>query len=278
MVVLFYLSPLFSTAQNNEMWEIDKHKIRTKEKRHQDTLAIISKEFTYPLHLYIKTQFPVQHALGLEFTHEKGIDIRASFGIFSRSYTLLALEFLEDENATENERQQFFKDRLNSGTVIELNAGYFHLPTGLSGNISFQFQRFSISTTSYELLENLDYGDDIVDQSELDEALEDSETLEDFYYNETVYPTIRPIQLVINLEKRFRFSKAPRISLAMALSYSFNLTTRTSIEAKSSLGSYIMDNYVNPTLDQSTTQSFGSFNLPSITFQLNIGIGKLFHK
>lgn len=280
-LLLFFLlcfSSPSTQAQDDGMWEIDRHKIRVKENQRKDSIALENKDFSYPVDLYLKTQFPVQHALGLRFTHESGIELLGSFGIFSRSYTLIALEFLEDENSTENERQEFFKDRLRSGTVIEFGAGYFHFPSGFSGSLTFQFQRFSISATSEELINNLDFGDELVDDSELQDALEDSETLEDFYYNETVYPTIRPIQLVLNIEKKFRFRKVPRISLSVAFSFSMNIATRTSIEANSTLGTIIMDNYVNPTLKQSSTESFGTFNLPSLTLQLNIGLGKLIRK
>ncbi|MDO5977796.1 hypothetical protein [Flavivirga spongiicola] len=195
--------------------------------------------------------------------------IKASWGIYSKEYLALLLNFAPNDKPDEKARRDFIKKRLNSGSVIEIGLGYQHLKTDFFGLISIQFQRFSISGTANELITNLDLEGQFSDLLLLENLIKNSILLRPFYNEKILHPIIDLTQLQFALGKTFRFESLPRISISALFSYNFNIANSVNIESNSFIGQTIIDLFVNPTLEKSSDLNFGSLNYPSLTLQLN---------
>ncbi len=261
-------------AQERE-WEIAKHERRIKEQKRLDTLAIIQHKYVPSVMLKLKTQFPIQHAVGIEIVTDAKISMHASIGQFSRFYTVVALETLAQNDENQEIRQEFFKERLRNGLVIELGSNYFFLKRGYYAGLNFQFQRFSLSGTLEELVENFDFNDTQGFGNDIQELVGQNQNLQNFYEQTTVYPTFSPLQMGFTLGKRFRFKKHPGLGLHFELGYSFNVLPRVKVETDNFITQTLMDRFVNPLIQNSATESFSTFNYPTISFGISAGLGKI---
>ncbi len=275
LLVLSCCLMIFSAQAQEREWEIAKHKRRVEEQKRLDTLAIMQNKYVPSVLLKLKTQFPVQHALDIEFVTEAKISVRASIGQFSRFYTLVALENLARQDENQDVSQDFFKDRLRNGLVIELGSNYFFLKRGYYAGLNLQFQRFSLSGTLEELVENFDPNDTQGFGNDIQEQLEGNENLRNFYEQSTVYPTFSPVQMGFSLGKRFHFKKHPNLGLHFELGYSFNILPRVKVETGNPITQNIMDGSVNPLIQNSAAESFSSFHYPTISFGISAGLGKI---
>ncbi|MEL7532403.1 MAG: hypothetical protein AAFN10_13880 [Bacteroidota bacterium] len=270
----FVLNLIFigqALSAQNRIWDLDKERVEAQKQKRLDSLAIAHKQFLYQSKLYLKTEFPTQLALGYQYISQSGFSFHASTGIYPSGFTRLLLNLAENESPEAAELQQFFSDRLQNGSVNELGIGYFRLKSGVFALASLQFQKFSIATTTNELIENLDTE---IDATEIESQLEEIPALEDFFYGETVYPTFRSVNLVLSAGKTFRFASMPRFSLSTHLSYGINLSSSLRVEANSFIGNTVMNNFVNPNLADSD-QAIGIRGIPSLSLSLNYQFGKL---
>ncbi|MEM8507237.1 MAG: hypothetical protein AAF717_05375 [Bacteroidota bacterium] len=218
-----------------------------------------------------KTQFPIQHALGIEYLLKGGLSFNFSLGQLSRAYTVTATNFLSAEDENQAQRKQFIEDKMKNGLVAEFGANFY--PENFRDfyfGTHIQFQRFTLPATPEELVENYGFADQI-DQNELEENL-NNELVQLFYENTIIEPIVKPIQLGAMFGKKFSFSKIPNFLLMVELSYHFNLTTRTKFDSASLVGRVIVDAFIEPNFDASTVDSFGSFNLPSLAIRLQYRI------
>lgn len=244
-----------------------------------DAATLESKEFLPAFSLVLKTQYPIQHAIGLEFGTPGLMTGYVGFGQFSRHYVITALEALPSNNENQEARKRLIQDKLRNGFVFELGTHYHILKRkGLYAGINLQFQRFSMRATPQELVEEYDFGDTQGLGEELQDALEGNEFLQYFYEDTQVKAVVNPVQLGITLGKRFQFKKNPRLSLSAELSYQLNLASRSKLESDDFLGQIILTNFVSPILDEGTEDSFGSFNLPSLSIRLNYMLGDYVYK
>lgn len=258
------------TAQTRT-WDLDKQRAEAKEQQRLDSVAIAHKKFLYSSSLYTKVEFPTQLALGYQYIARQGFAFHGSLGLYPSAFTRLLLDFAPEGQIEENALQDFFSERLENGSVTELGVGYYALKPGVFLLASLQFQKFSIATTTSELLENLSAD---FDPTDLEAQIAENAVLETFFYEETVYPTFRPIMLKLSVGKIFRFSSMPRISLSTQLSYGLNLNTSIRVEANSFIGNTVMNNFVNPVLADSD-QVFELRGIPSLSLSLNYHFGKL---
>lgn len=268
------MTALTARAQERE-WHLEKRERWAKEQQMLDSMAIAHNTYMPSVLLKAKTQFPVQHALGLEFLTRSGLSFYGGMGRFSRCYTLAAMGAVSPKNAQEEVRQAFFKERLRSGLVTEIGVNYYFLKKGYYTGMSLQFQRFSLSGTVKELMENLDLGDSQGLGGELDELLQENEFLEDFYERETVYPTFTPLQLGLLVGKRFHFKKHPYIGMHIELGYNLNISQGTRIETDRYLTQALMDRVVNPLIKNTATESFSALNYPFVSVGISAGFGKI---
>lgn len=219
----------------------------------------------------VKTQFPIQHSLGFEFVSKSGLSFGLSVGQLSRAYTVAATNFLPAEDENQEIRKQFIEDKMKNGLVVEF--GTFFYPRNFR-NLYFgahlQLQRFTLPATTQELIENYGFADQI-DQEVLNENLE-NELVQSFFQTTVIEPIIKPVQLGLTFGKKFSFRKTPNLSLMVELNYHINVASKTSFDSPSFIGNVIVNSFVEPNLDPSTADSFGSFNLPSMTLRLQYRI------
>ncbi|MEL6654499.1 MAG: hypothetical protein AAFQ87_27240 [Bacteroidota bacterium] len=256
-------------SAQNRSWDLDQERASAKEQQSQDSLAIAQRKYLYQSNLYFKTEFPIQLALGYQFTGKKGISFHASTGLYPAAFTRVLLNQAPAETQAEADFQAFISDRLQNGSVNEIGFGYTSLQSGLYALISLQFQRFSIETTTNELIENLDTE---LDAATLEEQFEALPALENFFYEESIYPTFRPTNLVLSVGKTFRFAAIPRFSLSTHLSYGINLSSSLQVEANSFIGNTVANSFINPGL-ASSNQNIAFRGLPSLSLRVNYHFG-----
>lgn len=134
--------------------------------------------------LSAKTQFPIQHALGIEFRDHSGFAFTLGLGQLSRAYTVAAIGFLPEEDENQELRKQFIEDKMKNGLVFE--AGAFYYPRRFKDfyiGFNIQFQRFTLPATPQELVENYGFAEQI-DQDQLSEAL--NSDVAQFFYENTI--------------------------------------------------------------------------------------------
>lgn len=260
-------------------WELDLHQKNLKDREERDSLAIQSGNYVPGFTLNLKSQFPIQQALGIEVMTPFFLSFYAGYGQFSRFYTVIALDVLPETDPSQSSRKQLIKDKLNNGSVFELGT-YFHFVnrSGLYGGINIQFQKFDMTTTAQEMVEKYDFGNSSDFADEIQDIIENNNLVKDFYENTEISPTIKPIQLGLLVGKRFRFKKAPQLGLHLELAYHFNINTKTTLTSPSFIGQIIVDSFVNPILESNSDISFDAFNLPSLTARLSYNLGKILYK
>ena len=222
-----------------------------------------------------KSEFPIQHAIGLEINTPIFLSTYLGIGQLSRAYLVAATNFLPDDDPAQATRKRFIQDKLQNGFVLELGTQY-HVwrRQKLYAGLNLQFQRFKLPATPKELVEEYDFGDTQGFLDDIQGQLEDSPFFQDFYENALLEPTIAPIQLGITVGKKFYFEKAPRLFLDVAFSYQLNISNRVRINSDSFIGQIIVDNFIAPILEEGSNDSFQAFNLPTLSVRLGCQLGE----
>lgn len=238
-----------------------------------------AKRASWKVHLDLKVQFPIQDAIGLGFISPGRLSGYMGFGMLSRAYTVTALDLIPAKNDNEKVRQQFIKDKLENGFVFELG-GYYHFQRlkGFYTGFFLQFQRFTMSVTPQEMVENYDFGDTQGLSDNLQEILDNNEAAQSFYENTILVPTVRPIQVGLAVGKSFQLRKIPRLTICPELSYQMNLTTKSSIESDSFVGQIIVNQIISPILSSGSSANFKGFNVPGLTLKISYELGKTVHR
>ena len=264
---------------SSRMWELKKHTLRQQEKARQDSLMILWKRFVPGFTINLKSQFPIQQAIGIEIMTSSFISLYAGIGQFSRFYTLVALDALPGDTEQQDSRRQFLKDKLQNGFVFELGS-YYHLVErkGLYAGANIQFQRFSMPSTPVELVEEYNFGDPDNFNEDIQDLINNNNLVRQFYESTEIAPTVRPIQLSFLVGKRFRFKNAPKLAFQVEFSYLLNIHTGTSVESPSTIGRILVNRFIDPILDNRSNDSFDGFNLPSVSFRLSYNVGKIMYK
>jgi len=255
------------------------HQMRESEKKIPKSDTIQNRAYLPGATINLKSQFPIQQAIGLEFHTPIFLSTYIGIGQLSRAYLVAATNFLPDDDPAQATRKRFIQDKLQNGFVLELGTHYHfwrrqHLYVGLN----LQFQRFKLPATPMELVEEYDFGDTQGFLEDIQDQLEDSPFLQDFYENALLEPTIAPIQLGITVGKKFYFKKAPRLFWDIEFSYQLNISNRVRIKSESFVGQIIVDNFIVPILDEGSNDSFQGFNLPTLSVRLGHQLGKKVYK
>ncbi len=274
LLLPFVFLSFTSLAQETRVWEIEKHDKYMAEKRRQDSLNVLSRRYVPAFAASFKSQFPIQHGIGLEFNTPSMLSLYVGFGLLSRLYVTTATDFLPAEDENEAVRKQFIKDKMQNGFVFELGTHY-HLMKwkDVYFGLNLQFQRYTLPATPQELVEQYDFGDTQGLGNDIQDQLDDNDFLQDFYENTEIIPTLRIVQVGFTVGKRFHFKRVPKLGLLAEFSYQVNLASSMKLNSKSSIGQIILDRFVSPILDEGTSESFGSFNLPTLTLRLNYQLG-----
>lgn len=270
LFILFTISTQVSLGQDgNKLGKLAK----------MDTLDVETARYLPAFTFNLKTQFPVQHAIGLEFSTPAMISGYIGIGQLSRAYVVTATEFLPARDENEEVRKQFIEDKLKNGFVFEIGAHYHFMKwKDVYVGLNLQFQRFSMESTAQELVEEYDFGDSQGFGDDIEELLEGNDLVREFYEETQIKAVVKPIQMGITVGKRFQFKKAPRLSLHTEFSYQLNLSGRSDLESDSFLGQVILNNFAGPVLSEGTAESFGSFNLPALTVRLSYALGEFAYK
>ena len=261
------------------LWEVERARLDDEKKAREDSIAMIGGRFVPKTTLSIKSQFPIQQALGLEIMTPAFVSFYIGYGQFSRFYTVVALDALPNEREDQAARRQFIKDKLKNGRVLELGC-YYHLVNkkGLYLGLNFQFQRFSMPSTPIELVEEYNFGDPDNFSEDIQDLIDNNGLVRSFYESTIIEPVVRPIQLSFMIGKRFRFKNTPRLGLHTELSYQFNLHTGTSVESPSLIGNILVNSFIDPILENRSDTSFDGFNLPTLAVRLSYSLGKILYK
>lgn len=226
-----------------------------------------------------KSQFPIQHAIGLEVNTPIFLSTYVGLGQLSRAYLVTATNFLPDSDPAQATRKRFIQDKLKNGFVLELGTHYhFSRRRNLYAGLNLQFQRFKLPATPMELVEEYDFGDSQDFLADIQSQLEDNPFLQDFYENTLLEPIIAPIQLGITVGKKVHFKKASKLFLDVEFSYQLNLSNRVRIQSESFLGQILVNNFISPILDEGSKDSFQSFNLPSLSVRLGYQWGEKIYR
>ena len=266
LAFVFSINPYFCAAQDYYNQESDSIEVNS---------TSISRNKSIPSFTFgIKSQFPVQHAIGIEFSSDIYLSGYVGLGILSRAYTLLAMEMLPKRNANEATRKQFLKDKMQNGSVFELGVHYHFVKwNDVYAGLNLQFQKFTLSATPQELVEKYDFGNSQGLGDDLQELLDENERARYFYETTILKPVIRPVQLGITIGKRYSLKKVKRLSINTEFSYQFNITTNTSVESESLAGRLIVNQIINPILATGSSRSFDKFNPPTFTLRFTYQLG-----
>ena len=267
-------------AQDRRIWEIEKHEKAERERQLLDSMAVRTQAYLPAATINFKSQFPIQHSIGLEFNTPIFLSTYIGFGQLSRSYLVIATDFLPDDDPAQATRKQFIKDKLKNGFVFELGTNYhFSSRRHFYAGLNLQFQRFTLPATPQELVEEYDFGDSQGFTDDIQSQLEGNDFLQNFYENTVIEPVILPIQLGITLGKKFYFKKATRLFLDVEFSYQLNLSNNVNIKSESFIGQILVDSFISPILDEGSNDSFKGFNLPSVSVRIGYQLGeKIFRK
>lgn len=228
------------------------------------------KLFVPRLRISVKSQFPLQQAIGIEVISQRKFSGYLGYGQYSRFYTRLMLDQLPGKSLSQQARRTFIKERVQNGRVIEL-AGWYTPPIRqrLYGGVSVQWQKLSLYSTPKELVEHFDPGNSNGYLDKIQHIVDNSPFLEKFYETEVVFPEIRPIQVGILIGKQFMLSRLPRLGLHLEMSYQFTVRTTASVEGGGTLAKFLMTNYVNPILQQKASESFSNFRYPTLAARVS---------
>jgi len=230
------------------------------------------KPFVPRLRISVKSQFPLQQAIGVEVISRKRLSGYLGYGQYSRFYTRLMLDQLPGKSLSQQARRTFIKERVQNGRVIELAGMYTpRVRQRLYGGLSLQFQRLSIYSTPQELVEHFDPSHSNGNYDKIQNLVDNTPFLKKFYETEVVYPEIRPIQVGILIGKQFVFSRLPRLGLHLEMSYQLTVQTTASVEGGGRLAQFLMTNYVNPILAQKAAESFSNFRYPTLALRVSYG-------
>jgi hypothetical protein len=268
-----------SLAQERRVWQIEKQEQAEREKQRLDSIAVQNQAYLPAATINLKSQFPIQHAIGLEFNTPIYLSTYIGIGQLSRAYLVTATNFLPEDDPAQAIRKQFIKDKLKNGFVLELGTHYhFSRRRHFYAGLNLQFQRFTLPATPQELAEEYDFGDAQGFTDDIQSQLDDNAFLQNFYENTVIEPVIRPIQLGLTLGKKFYFKKASRLFLDVEFSYQFNISNNVKIKSESFIGQILLDNFIAPILDEGSNDSFQGFNLPSLSFRIGYQLGEKIYR
>ncbi len=255
------------------------HHMLKSEKKRLDSIAVHNRAYLPGATINFKSQFPIQHAIGLEFNTPIFLSTYIGMGQLSRAYLVTATNFLPDDDPAQATRKQFIKDKLKNGFVLELGTHYyFSKQRNFYAGLNLQFQRFKLPATPMELVEEYDFGDTQGYLDDIQSQVESNIILQDFYENAILEPIISPIQLGITLGKKFYFKKASRLFLDVEFSYQLNISNNVKIKSDSFIGQILVNNFITPILDEGSNDSFEGFNLPSLSFRLGYQLGEKIYR
>ena len=266
-------------AQESRVWEIEKHEQAERERQRLDSIAVEEQAYLPAVTINLKSQFPIQHAIVLEFNTPIFLSTYIGIGQLSRAYLVTATDFLPDDDPAQAIRKQFIKDKLENGFVFELGTHYhFSRLRHFYAGLNIQFQRFTLPATPMELVEEYDFGDSQGFLDDIQSQLEGNSFAQNFYENTIIEPVILPIQLGITAGKKFYFKKASRLFLDVEFSYQFNINNNVKIKSESFIGQILVDNFITPILDEGSNDSFQGFNLPSLSFRMGYQLGEKIYR
>jgi len=274
-VILFLCLISLSTqhlSAQTYTWELERKETQNMEDHLLDSLALVHKQYLFRSQAYLKAEFPLQVAIGYEHIIPNGMAFHGSVGLSPKAFSQFLVN-LASEDVLDPELSDFLEKRLRNGSVIEFGSGYYHLKSGFFASLGLQFHRYSISSTMDELVETMDLGMQ-AEEIDIEELLDNSQALSDFYYQETLYPTFRNTNLALSAGKLFRFRAIPQLSLSTMISYSLRLDNNISIEANSPIGRGLTVNLVNPLLSENMPEN-GPVGFPTLSLRVNYLFGEI---
>ncbi|PSL18787.1 hypothetical protein CLV60_12916 [Dyadobacter jiangsuensis] len=221
----------------------------------------------------LKSQFPIQQAIGLEVMVKPKLSGYLGFGQFSRFYTTVALNALPNKKVEQQMRRKFIKDNLRDGTVFETGLAYhFAKRNRFYAGLNFQNQKFTLPSTTQQLVENYDFLDAQGRKDKILDLIEKNARLREFYETTRIISKVTLQRLGITLGRRFGFSKIPRFGFHTELSAQWNIGSGTAIESSSPIGNILIKQFAEPILQERTQESFSSFFLPSLTLRVSYAL------
>jgi hypothetical protein len=221
----------------------------------------------------LKSQFPIQQAIGLEVMTKMKLAGYLGFGQFSRFYTTVALNALPNKKVEQQMRREFIKDNLRDGTVFEAGLAY-HFPKRREfyAGINFQNQNFKLPSTTKQLVENYDFLDGQDRKDQILDLVDNNARLREFYETTEIISKVTLQRLGITIGRRFGFRKTPRFGFHAELSGQWNIGSRTAIESSSLIGNVLVNQFAEPILQEKTKEGFSSFFLPSLTVRVSYAL------
>lgn len=239
-----------------------------------DATAINQGKFLSHGTVHLKTQYPIQHAIGVEVATPFFLSGHLGIGQLSSFYAKSALEFLPEEDESQLKRRELIQDKLKDGFVFEFGVQYHVLPwRNLYAGLNLQIQQFKIQASPQELAEEYDFGDTQGFREEILGLIENVPVLSSFYENTVLSPSLTAIQLEAKVGKRIHFKKMKSVFLDVEVSYQTNLSAAASVNTSSTAGEVLMENFIKPILEEGTEDSFSSFSFPTVGVRISYQIG-----
>ena len=241
----------------------------------QDSNTIQQGKFLSSATIYLKTQYPIQHGVGVEVATPFFFSVHSGVGQLSSLYARSALEFLPQEDDSQEKRKELIQDKLKNGFVFEFGTQYHILKwRNVYAGLNLQVQQFKISATAQELVEEYDFGNTQGYQEEVLAFIENAPTLNTFYENTILTPSLTAIQIEAKLGKRIHFKNIKKLFLDVELSYQSNVAATISLKTPSAAGEVLVERFVRPILKEGTEDSFSAFAFPTIGLRLSYQIGQ----
>ena len=248
------------------------------EKHTQDSIAIHQRQFLSGATLYLKTQYPIQHGVGVEVATPFFFSGHIGVGQLSSFYVKSALEFLPQDGDAQVKRKELIQDNLKDGFLFEFGTQYHILKwRNFYAGLNLQVQKFTINVTAQEVVEEYALGNTEGYSEEVLGLVQNVPALNAFYENATLAPSLTAIQVEAKLGKRIHFKNLKKLFLDIELSYQSNLSSRISIKTPSQTGDVLVERFVRPILDEGTEDSFSSFSFPTIGVRVSYQIGDIVH-
>lgn len=249
-------------------------------KEAQDSIAIHQHRFLSSATVYLKTQYPIQHGMGVEIATPSFFSVHLGGGQLSRLYTRSALEFLSQDDDSQLKRKEFLQDNLQNGVVLEFGTQYHILKwRNVYAGLNIQVQQLKVQATAQELVEEYDFGNTLGYQEGVLALVENVPTLTTFYEDAVLTPSLTAIQVEAKVGKRIHFKKMKQLFLDLELSYQSNISTTVSVDTPSQASEVLLERFIKPILDEGTEDSFGSFAFPTIGVRLSYQIGsKIYYR
>jgi hypothetical protein len=228
-----------------------------------DSMAFFNGEILPGAQLKISTMFTLTIGGGAEFAINRFTSLHVSYGTMFDPYMNLLFDRFESRSTANPEQIAFIRANYAGGRVWTLGTN-LHFRKYYVGPF-LQSQKFIMKSTSRTFVETLapDRAQEINDL-----AIHSPDIVENFYNYSEIKAAVYPVQLGVQLGKRFLFKQVPQLSIATEFGYSFNIDAKGKIDSRNGAIGDFLNNIVGPVINESLEKRFNSIQIPTASLSI----------